>query len=157
MAAASAALLVGVLAAPASADVVEIDPPDPAASRLSMSPATAQALSTGSPTGAWFIGMDRTATALGGSAANVQAQQSSFMSSAASAGISIDVRQQYSTVWNGLSIEVADSDIDAILAMPGVSGAWPVEIVDAPETTFFNAGRPAAANRMRSWSAKKRR
>lgn len=134
VAAASAALLVGVLAAPASADVTELDPPDPDATRRSMSIDTASALAIGSPTGAWFVGLDRTATALGGSLSSVDAQQSSFLSSAANAGVSIDVRHEYSTVWNGLSIDVADSDIDAILAMPGVTGAWPVEIVDSPQT-----------------------
>ncbi|MGC5628082.1 S8 family serine peptidase [Georgenia sp. Z1344] len=139
VAAASSALLVGALAVPASADVTELDPPDPDASRFAISSETAAAVAAGSETGAWFVGLDRTATALGGSSANVAAQQSSFLSSAASAGVSIDVRHEYQTVWNGLSIDVADSDIDAILAMPGVTGVWPVEIVDSPQTLPNNS------------------
>ncbi|MGC5616987.1 S8 family serine peptidase [Georgenia sp. Z1491] len=143
VAAASGALLVGALAVPASADVAEIDPADPDA-RRSMSADTAAALAAGSESGAWFVGLDRTATALGGSRAGVDAQQANFLTDAANEGVSIDVRHEYSSVWNGLSIEVADSDIDTILGMQGVSGVWPVEIVDAPETLPNNS--PEMAN-----------
>jgi subtilisin family serine protease len=130
-------MVVTGIAAPASADVQDLTDDDQHHSDPSqrvVSIDTAQAIAGGSPTGAWFVELSRPATSLGGSTAGVNAQQSSFLSTASSQGVSLDVKFEYETLWNGLSVVTDDSNIDAILGMPGVQGVWPVEVVDAPTT-----------------------
>ncbi|WP_161407208.1 S8 family serine peptidase [Paenibacillus silvestris] len=53
--------------------------------------------------------------------ANVQSEQSSFLSSASRKGINLQVLHQYNTVLNGLEVSIQANDIPKLAQLPGVT------------------------------------
>lgn len=87
----------------------------------------------------WFIELKSppVAEATAGSKAQqlaaTQSDKSNFRQLASAAGIAFRERYSYSTLWNGLSIEIAAKDIAKVRRLPGVVAVYPVLLTDAPE------------------------
>lgn len=86
-----------------------------------------------SATGRWFIELDATPTAAGGSQNRVTSQQDAFLSDAAALDIDVESEYKYSTLWSGLSVTVDDADVAALTELDGVVAAQPVYEVAAPD------------------------
>ena len=69
----------------------------------------------------------------------VKAEKDAFRSAASKAGVRLQERYSYDTLFNGLSIHASRGDVQKIKALPGVTAVWPVAIVDAPP----KGGEPA--------------
>ncbi|PYG01817.1 Fn3-like domain-containing protein [Georgenia satyanarayanai] len=86
-----------------------------------------------SPTGAWFVELDPTPASKGGSTARIERAQRSFVAEAQSAGVELEVRHEFSTLWSGVSADIDDEDIDKVTDLPQVRAVYPVLPVAAPE------------------------
>ncbi|GGC00843.1 S8 family serine peptidase [Cellulomonas carbonis] len=85
-----------------------------------------------SPTGAWFVELAPEPTAQGGSRAAVLRAERDFAAEAAGEGVEVEVRRTFSTLWSGVSAEIADEDVEAVRSLPSVQAVYPVLAIDAP-------------------------
>lgn len=66
--------------------------------------------------------------------AQVEQQQQKFIDSLDSKNINHDVSNQYSYAFNGLSMEIEGSQVEALLEIPGVLGVYPdLEVTAGPK------------------------
>ncbi|WP_223147517.1 S8 family serine peptidase [Georgenia wutianyii] len=86
-----------------------------------------------SPTGAYFVEFAPRPTTQGGSTASVQRVQRDFVSEAQDAGIDLEVRHTFSSLWSGISADIDDADIERVADLPQVRAVYPVLPVAAPE------------------------
>jgi len=124
-----AALLGTAAAMPATAAP---DTPEPLETRtdqaVPQTPTPQPALS-----GRWFVEVDGKPTARGGSARAADRAQDTVVAKAASEGVDLEVRERFTTTWNGLSVGVADDEVAALRKVPGVVDVFPVYTVPMPE------------------------
>ena len=80
----------------------------------------------------WFVQMRSTPAANGSNKATIRSEQKVFRTAAASAGVTFKERRVFETLWNGFSIEATRSEIGKIKSIAGVTGVWPVAIIEAP-------------------------
>ncbi|WP_413452894.1 S8 family serine peptidase [Georgenia phoenicis] len=85
-----------------------------------------------SPTGAYFIEFAPEPTTQGGSTASIQRAQRSFVAEAESAGVDLEVRHEFSTLWNGISADLDDDAAELVADLPQVEAIYPVLQVQAP-------------------------
>ncbi len=86
-----------------------------------------------SPTGRWFVELAAAPTTQGGSKAALDRAERSFKAEAAGKGVSVEVRQSFRSVWNGVSAEIADEDVVTVEGLPSVRAVYPVLRIQAPE------------------------
>ncbi|WP_328591657.1 S8 family serine peptidase [Occultella glacieicola] len=87
-----------------------------------------------SPTGAWFVQLEAAPTARGGTVAATASDQQAFLDEAADLGVEVDVRNTYSTLWNGLSVAVSDDDAATLAEeADSVVAVFPVLLYEIPE------------------------
>lgn len=85
-----------------------------------------------SPTGAWFVQTEGTATISGGSArANSQHAQAA-LSDAAELGLNLQVREQFSRLWPGFSAEMDEHDAALLSQSDAVQAVFPVMTIAIP-------------------------
>jgi minor extracellular serine protease Vpr len=82
----------------------------------------------------WFVELNGSPKADGGSAADIEKQKQSFRSDAAGVGAQFVERFSYDDLFNGLSISVKPSDLIKIKKLSSVKAVYPVSIVSLPET-----------------------
>lgn len=82
----------------------------------------------------WFVELNGAPTADGSSLAAVRAEKAAFRSAAAQARVSFVERQAYDTLWNGLSVRVAASQVGALSRIAGVKAIYPVVTVTADQS-----------------------
>lgn len=119
---AAAALLVTLTGPAATADDAE-----------SAATAAQSDVQLSSPTGAYFIQFAPEPTTRGGSTASIQRAQRSFVAEAESAGVELEVRQEFRSLWNGISADLDDDAAEIVAELPQVEAIYPVLPVQAPE------------------------
>ncbi len=82
----------------------------------------------------WLIEVQGNSVSDGGNAAAVKKAQLQVESNFAAAGIRISVSGSFTESWNGISVQMDDSQAEAARAVPGVTGVYPVAEVPRPET-----------------------
>lgn len=86
----------------------------------------------------WFVELASPPTADGTALSTVKAEQKAFRSNASKAGLKYQERFAFSTLWNGLSIQIAPSQMTKLWRIPGVKAIYPVETIAIPETSQSN-------------------
>jgi len=86
-----------------------------------------------SPTGAWFVELAPRPTVQGGSSAAIQRAGRDVVAEAAAAGVDLDVRHTFGSLWSGISANIDDDDVELVRQLPQVQALYPVLPVDAPE------------------------
>lgn len=80
----------------------------------------------------WFVELSGTPAGVGGNAANVRREHTTFRSRARGEGVQMRERFAYETLWNGLSIEASAADVNRLRGIPGVRAVYPVVEIEAP-------------------------
>lgn len=110
-------------------------PDDPSylgsASDYGVSP-NSELTATTSPTGAWFVQLAGTPTSRGGSASANARSARTFLAEAQSLGVSVDVRETYTNLWNGVAVDVSDADAAQLTNASSVVAVFPVLEFSAP-------------------------
>jgi subtilisin family serine protease len=83
--------------------------------------------------GLYFVELSSSPTADGTSLVKVRGEQAAFRNAAKKAGLELDERHAYSSLFNGFSIEATDAERAAIGHMDGVKAVWPVLAVPMPD------------------------
>jgi minor extracellular serine protease Vpr len=94
---------------------------------------------------AWFVELASSPVADGGRVANTQRDKANFRSAAAARGIQYTERMAFDNLWNGLSINVAPSQLPKIARLSGVKAIYPVEVISIPETSPLDSPEMATA------------
>ncbi|WP_151523823.1 cell wall-binding repeat-containing protein [Serinicoccus kebangsaanensis] len=82
---------------------------------------------------AYFIELGGPSTSDGGTLASIQGQRERFLADAADAGVELEVRSQFDSLWNGLSVTTSESSLLDLAASDAVEAIFPVGVIDAPE------------------------
>ncbi len=84
----------------------------------------------------WFVQFAGRPIADGGDPAAIQNEHANFRANAAAAGLHYSQRFEFSTLWNGVSVELGGlNDINTLGKLRGVQALYPVVTVPIPETT----------------------
>ena len=81
----------------------------------------------------WFVELSGRPAADGGRIAQLRQEKNAFRANASKAGLVYTERYAFDTLWNGLSIEIASSQVSALLRIPGVVNIYSVEKMLLPE------------------------
>jgi minor extracellular serine protease Vpr len=82
----------------------------------------------------WFVELSSAPAVTGTNPAALRAEQNAFRNNARQSGLVYTERFAFSTLWNGLSIQVDSSQIAKLSRISGVKAIYPVDIVRIPET-----------------------
>jgi subtilisin family serine protease len=74
----------------------------------------------------WFVELSSAPSADGTSAAQLAQEKQSFRQAARNAGVQFQERYSYSTLWNGLSVEINPDHVTKLARVPGVKALYPV-------------------------------
>src|SRR3954447_6857133 len=91
---------------------------------------------------AWFVELASPPAVKGTSRAKLKAERDAFKASAAADGVKYTERYAYDSLWNGISVSVAPSQVAALGSIPGVKAVYPVHTVSLPN--FQSEGRGAS-------------
>jgi subtilisin family serine protease len=83
----------------------------------------------------WFVELASAPVADGGDLATLRAEKNTFRTSASRAGLQLQERYAFDTLFNGLSVRVRPGELGALQRLPGVKALYPVETYRLPETT----------------------
>jgi len=83
--------------------------------------------------GLWFVELSGRPAADGGRMAQLRAEKNAFRADASRAGLVYTERFAFDTLWNGLSIEIAPSQLAGLSRIPGVANIYPVEKILLPK------------------------
>ena len=105
-----------------------------AAALASAAMAMAQSLPVSSDEGTqlWFVELAGKPVADGTSLAVVQAEQAAFRTAAAQAGVALNERRSFNSLFNGLSVAVSAADRAKLSRVAGVKALHPIDVVQAP-------------------------
>ena len=81
----------------------------------------------------WFIELAGRPAADGNNPRSLAREKQAFRDAARAAGISLNERYAFDTLWNGFSVELADGDISSVKRLPGVKAIYPVVEIEAPQ------------------------
>lgn len=97
-------------------------------------PAAAQSLpaSAAENSRLWFVELTGKPVADGASLSSVQAEQAKLRTAARAARINFVERRSFNTLFNGLSIEIDNTDRQKLARLSGVRAIYPVEVMQAP-------------------------
>jgi minor extracellular serine protease Vpr len=98
----------------------------------SAAPSSVAAAAAESLPDAWFVQLKGAPTADGRSAQAVRSEQAAFRTAASQAGVKVDERYAFQTLFNGFSIRATRAEIQRLRQLDGVAAVWPVALVDAP-------------------------
>jgi subtilisin family serine protease len=80
----------------------------------------------------WFVELASPPVADGTSLQTVRAEKAAFRAAARKAGLRYTERFAFDTLWNGLSIRLDASKIDAVMRIQGVKAVYPVDAISLP-------------------------
>lgn len=83
--------------------------------------------------GLWFIELESPPTSEGGARTHVDEEHSAFRVEAEDHGLDYTERHSFHSLWNGLSVEMEDSQIGTAREIPGVTAIHPVVRHEIPE------------------------
>jgi subtilisin family serine protease len=86
----------------------------------------------------WFVQLSSPPSVDGTSAATLKSERDSFRSNASRKGLHYQVRMQYDTLWNGLSISMPSTELSKLYEIDGITGIYPVQTIPMPQTTSVN-------------------
>jgi minor extracellular serine protease Vpr len=82
---------------------------------------------------AWFVELASPPAVKGTGKGTLKAEHDAFKANAAADGVKISERYSYDTLWNGVSVSVAPSQVPALESIPGVKAVYPVHTVSLPD------------------------
>lgn len=88
--------------------------------------------------GRWLVELESPPTAQGSSPAEVEEEQEEFRAEAEAHGLEYSEHDSFQDLWNGLSLEMDDTQVGTVREIPGVSAVYPVvtyQIPDVDEST----------------------
>jgi subtilisin family serine protease len=80
----------------------------------------------------WFVELSSPPATKGTSEVELKAEHDAFAANAAADGIGFKERYSYDSLWNGVSVSVAPSQVAALGSVPGVKAIYPVQTVSLP-------------------------
>ncbi|MGZ8707157.1 MAG: S8 family serine peptidase, partial [Gaiellaceae bacterium] len=80
----------------------------------------------------WFVELASPPAAKGTSKAALKAERDAFRANAAADGVKLAERFSYDSLWNGVSVSVAPSQVAALRSVQGVKAVYPVETLSLP-------------------------
>src|SRR5207302_3323824 len=80
----------------------------------------------------WFVELASPPGVKGTSQATLKAEHDAFKANAAADGVKLTERYSYDSLWNGLSVSVAPTQVAALRSVPGVKAVYPVETLSLP-------------------------
>jgi minor extracellular serine protease Vpr len=100
---------------------------------LSPAPSAPTGVAFEDSTSLWLVELAGAPAADGGNAAQLRREKQSFRAAAARAGIQLTERYAFDTLWNGVSIELANrADLAKLARLDGVKAMWPNVVIEAP-------------------------
>jgi minor extracellular serine protease Vpr len=88
----------------------------------------------------WFVELASPPGVKGTSKAKLNAEHDAFAANAAADGVKVKERYSYDSLWNGVSVSVAPSQVAALGSIPGVKAVYPVHTVSLPDFTSEGGG-----------------
>ena len=88
----------------------------------------------------WFVELASPPGVKGTSKAKLKAEHDAFAANAANDGVKVKERYSYDSLWNGVSVSVAPSQVATLGSVPGVKAIYPVHTVSLPEFTSEGSG-----------------
>jgi subtilisin family serine protease len=82
---------------------------------------------------AWFVELASPPTVEGSALSTVRKEQDAFRASAKKAGLKLQERFTYGSLFNGLSVRASAADVPALRRMPGVKAVYPVVEMERPQ------------------------
>src|SRR5699024_4262567 len=83
--------------------------------------------------GRWLVEVEGEPVLRGGSASSNSRAQETVHQRAAEAEIPMEVQEHFVSGWNGMSVQMADTDVAKLRDLPGVTAVYPVLEVEMPE------------------------
>jgi minor extracellular serine protease Vpr len=80
----------------------------------------------------WFVELSSPPAVKGTSKAVLKAERDAFKANAAAVGVKLTERYSYDSLWNGVSVSVAPSQVAALRSVTGVKAVYPVETLSLP-------------------------
>ena len=117
--------------APLSASAAEIAPGNPASGESKIK----DNLLTGveATPNAYFVQFAGKSVTAGGSLNAIQGERSTFLADAEKAGLEVELRGEFGTLWNGVSITADEQDLAELAESSVVTAIFPVGIIEAPD------------------------
>ena len=88
----------------------------------------------------WFVELSSAPASKGTSKAALKSERDAFKANAAADGIKLTEHYSYDSLWNGVSVSVAPTQLAALRSVPGVKAVYPVETVSLPDFQSENGG-----------------
>ena len=88
----------------------------------------------------WFVELSSPPAVKGTSTAKLKAEHDAFAANAAADGVKLKQRYSYDSLWNGVSVSVAPSQVAALGSVPGVKAIYPVHSVSLPDFKSEGSG-----------------
>ena len=88
----------------------------------------------------WFVELASPPSVKGTSTAKLKAERDAFKANASADGIKFRQRYSYDSLWNGISVSVAPSQVAALESVPGVKAVYPVHTVSLPDFRSEGSG-----------------
>src|SRR6266581_8444365 len=88
----------------------------------------------------WFVELSSPPAVKGTSKAVIKAEHDAFKANAAADGVKLTERYSYDSLWNGVSVSVAPSQVAALESIPGVRAVYPVHTVSLPDWRSESGG-----------------
>src|SRR5256714_8362436 len=91
----------------------------------------------------WFVELASPPAVKGTSETKLKAEHDAFKVGAAADGVKLTERYSYDSLWNGVSVAVAPSQVSTLESIPGVKAVYPVHTVSLPDWTSESGGSAA--------------
>jgi minor extracellular serine protease Vpr len=88
----------------------------------------------------WFVELSSPPAVKGTSKAKLNAEHDAFKANAAADGVKLKERYSYDSLWNGVSVSVAPSQVAALGSVAGVKAIYPVHTVSLPDFKSDGSG-----------------
>jgi minor extracellular serine protease Vpr len=88
----------------------------------------------------WFVELASAPASKGTSRDKLKAEREAFKANAAADKIALKERFAFDTLWNGVSVSVAPSQVAALASLPGVRAIYPMEPVSLPPNWRSESG-----------------
>ncbi len=83
--------------------------------------------------GQWIVGVAGAPAARSGSTTAATNTQGNVLAQAKSRGLAIGQTRSFTRAYNGMTVTASDEDAAQLRSVPGVTGVWPVYVVNAPK------------------------
>jgi subtilisin family serine protease len=88
----------------------------------------------------WFVELASPPRVKGTSEATLKAERDAFKANAVADGVKLTERYAYDSLWNGVSVSLAPTQVATLRSIPGVKAVYPVETLSLPDLVSENGG-----------------